>query len=63
MSGQEQVRPHGGDDNGDDTFDDAGQVQAQSTDDSLDDVLADIDDVLEANAEEFVSGFVQKGGQ
>lgn len=29
----------------------------------LDDVLAEIDDLLEENAEEFVKGYVQKGGQ
>jgi len=32
-------------------------------DDSIDSVLDEIDGVLEANAEEFVRGFVQKGGQ
>lgn len=36
-------------------------AQAQAT--QADDLLADIDAVLEANAEEFVKGFVQKGGQ
>lgn len=29
----------------------------------VDDLLDEIDDVLETNAEEFVRGFVQKGGQ
>jgi len=29
----------------------------------LDDLLDEIDGVLEANAEEFVKGYVQKGGQ
>lgn len=29
----------------------------------VDDLLADIDDVLEENAESFVAGYVQKGGQ
>jgi ubiquitin-like protein Pup len=29
----------------------------------LDDLLDEIDDVLESNAEEFVKGYVQKGGQ
>jgi ubiquitin-like protein Pup len=29
----------------------------------LDDLLAEIDEVLEVNAEEFVKGFIQKGGQ
>lgn len=32
-------------------------------DDDIDSILADIDDVLETNAEEFVRGFVQKGGE
>ncbi|WP_250505858.1 ubiquitin-like protein Pup [Bowdeniella massiliensis] len=30
---------------------------------SVDDLLDEIDTVLEANAESFVQGFVQKGGQ
>lgn len=29
----------------------------------VEDILADIDEVLEAEAEEFVRGFVQKGGE
>jgi ubiquitin-like protein Pup len=32
-------------------------------DDDVDAILDDIDEVLESNAEEFVRGFVQKGGQ
>ena len=32
-------------------------------DDDVDAILDDIDEVLEVNAEEFVRGFVQKGGQ
>jgi len=32
-------------------------------DDELDDLMSDIDDVLEENAEEFVAGYIQKGGQ
>ncbi|GAA1695019.1 ubiquitin-like protein Pup [Fodinicola feengrottensis] len=31
--------------------------------DDVDDVLDEIDSVLEENAEEFVRGYVQKGGQ
>jgi ubiquitin-like protein Pup len=31
--------------------------------DDVDDILDEIDEVLEANAEEFVRGYVQKGGQ
>lgn len=37
----------------------AAQAQVQE----VDDLLAEIDGVLETNAEEFVRGFVQKGGQ
>jgi prokaryotic ubiquitin-like protein Pup len=29
----------------------------------LDDILDEIDEILEENAEEFVKGYVQKGGQ
>lgn len=36
-----------------------GQAQAQQVDDLLD----EIDSVLESDAESFVQGFVQKGGQ
>lgn len=38
-------------------------ASAQAQTSQADDILADIDSVLEANAEEFVKGFVQKGGQ
>ena len=31
--------------------------------DGVDDLLDEIDEVLEENAEEFVRGYVQKGGQ
>lgn len=31
--------------------------------DEVDDLLDEIDDVLEANAEEFVRGYIQKGGE
>lgn len=37
----------------------AKQVQYEG----LDELLTDIDEVLETHAEEFVAGFVQKGGQ
>ena len=36
--------------------------QAKLTED-VDDLLDEIDDVLETNAEDFVRGYVQKGGQ
>ncbi|UFU04388.1 ubiquitin-like protein Pup [Ruania suaedae] len=35
----------------------------QSRDTEVDSLLDEIDDVLETNAESFVRGFVQKGGQ
>jgi len=41
----------------------AGAAQAQQRDDAVDALLDEIDGVLEANAESFVRGFVQKGGQ
>ncbi len=39
----------------------AAHTQVQG--DEVDALLDEIDDVLESNAEEFVKGFVQKGGQ
>ena len=41
----------------------AGAAQAQRDTQGTDDLLAEIDGVLETNAEAFVKGFVQKGGQ
>ncbi|WP_237224942.1 ubiquitin-like protein Pup [Rothia nasisuis] len=38
------------------------EVNQQAVTD-IDDLLAEIDGVLEENAEDFVKGFVQKGGQ
>ncbi|MEE1785415.1 ubiquitin-like protein Pup [Streptomyces sp. SP17BM10] len=35
----------------------------EKLDDDVDAVLDEIDEVLESNAEDFVRGFVQKGGQ
>lgn len=35
----------------------------EEKDEELDDLLDEIDEVLEVNAEDFVRGFVQKGGQ
>ena len=39
-----------------------GRAAAEITED-VDDLLDEIDSVLEENAEEFVRGYVQKGGQ
>ncbi|MBO1766412.1 ubiquitin-like protein Pup [Allobranchiibius sp. GilTou38] len=41
----------------------AAQAGKQELDEDTDSMLAEIDGVLESNAEEFVRGFVQKGGQ
>ncbi len=37
--------------------------KGESISGKLDDLLDEIDDVLEENAEEFVKGYVQRGGQ
>jgi ubiquitin-like protein Pup len=68
MPSQEHSRPQ----RRDDTPDEAPEPEAatpeaaarkEALDDDIDSVLDEIDGVLEANAEEFVRGFVQKGGQ
>ncbi len=68
--GQERVNRSGGEA---DQTDRTGEVVAETTSDvhervdkltdDVDALLDDIDDVLEENAEEFVRGYVQKGGQ
>lgn len=42
-----------------------GEQAARSTElvDDIDNILDEVDEVLEANAEEFIIGFRQKGGQ
>jgi prokaryotic ubiquitin-like protein Pup len=42
---------------------DAASERKEKLDDDIDAILDEIDEVLESNAEEFVRGFVQKGGQ
>jgi ubiquitin-like protein Pup len=39
------------------------QERQEKLSDDVDSVLDDIDSVLEENAEEFIRGYVQKGGQ
>ena len=39
------------------------QKKTESSAEEVDDLLDEIDEVLEANAEDFVRSFVQKGGQ
>ena len=63
MAGQEQQRQRERDDEPDDARRAAAAPAAQVKDDDVDAILDEIDDVLESNAEEFVKGFVQKGGQ
>jgi len=41
----------------------AGQSAARPLLEGIDGLLDEIDEVLEVNAEEFVRGYVQKGGQ
>lgn len=62
MAGQEQIKPGRRDDGPDDVPEPAAPA-AQVADTDIDDILDEIDGVLETNAEEFVRGFVQKGGQ
>jgi ubiquitin-like protein Pup len=47
------------------TVEETGDVQDRvgKLTDEVDDLLDEIDDVLESNAEEFVRGYIQKGGQ
>lgn len=45
-----------------DTSAEVAERNAKLTED-VDDLLDEIDDVLESNAEDFVRGYVQKGGQ
>ena len=65
MAGQEHVRPRREDAEPDDGPDVPVPAAAsvQSRDAEVDALLDEIDDVLESNAEQFVRGFVQKGGQ
>ena len=59
---QQNITPGGGDDSADDA-DALSGGQAQFNTSGTDDLLDEIDGLLEANAEEFVRGYVQKGGQ
>jgi ubiquitin-like protein Pup len=63
MAGQEQVRPQRRDDGRPDDAPEPAAAAPQVQTSEIDDILDEIDGVLESNAEEFVRGFVQKGGQ
>ncbi len=61
MAGQEQRRPHRDGEPAD--APEPTRPAAQARDAEVDALLEEIDEVLESNAESFVRGFVQKGGQ
>lgn len=67
MAGQEQIRPtrrEGGDPVEPPPAPTAAAAERTTAlDADIDSVLDEIDSVLESNAEEFVRGFVQKGGE
>lgn len=64
MAGQQQDRKHRSDDDRDEPVEPAPPAPAaQGRDTEVDSLLEEIDEVLEQNAETFVRGFVQKGGQ
>ncbi|QAY62490.1 ubiquitin-like protein Pup [Xylanimonas allomyrinae] len=66
MAGQERITPHHEDRTPDDETPEPAAPAAgaaQDRDAEVDALLDEIDDVLETNAEQFVRGFVQKGGQ
>ena len=68
MPGQEHVKPQRRDDASPEGPEappaaPAGARVTEGLTDDIDSVLEEIDGVLESNAEEFVRGFVQKGGQ
>jgi prokaryotic ubiquitin-like protein Pup len=68
MPGQEHAKPQRRDDEVPDAPEappaaPAGAAVKEGLTDDIDSVLDEIDGVLESNAEEFVRGFVQKGGE
>jgi len=65
MAGREQQQPVRREDDvpDDDATPTPPPAAPQGQDADVDALLDDIDDVLESNAEQFVRGFVQKGGQ
>jgi prokaryotic ubiquitin-like protein Pup len=65
MTGQEREHARRDDDHPDEAPAPVAPVApaAQKQDAEVDALLEEIDEVLESNAEQFVRGFVQKGGQ
>jgi ubiquitin-like protein Pup len=62
MAGQEKRRQHRDDEEPADAPEPS-RPAVQARDAEVDSLLEEIDEVLESNAESFVRGFVQKGGQ
>ncbi len=60
--GQEQVNK-GHQDDAEETPVEAKNIKDEKLDEEVGDILDEIDDVLEANSEDFVRGFVQRGGE
>lgn len=63
MSGQERIHRDSDSPSTDPEAPAPAPAAAQGRDAEVDALLDEIDDVLEVNAESFVRGFVQKGGQ
>jgi ubiquitin-like protein Pup len=63
MAGQDQRQYHRDDDEPADAPEPVPAPAPQARDAEVDKLLEEIDDVLESNAESFVRGFVQKGGE
>jgi prokaryotic ubiquitin-like protein Pup len=63
--GEQQHRTRSTEDEVDETATVSGDLaeRKEALDADIDAILDDIDEALETNAEEFVRGFVQKGGQ
>ncbi len=64
-SGEQQHRSRPAEDQVEETAEVAADLaeRKEALDADIDAILEDIDEALETNAEEFVRGFVQKGGQ
>ncbi|MBU4335521.1 MAG: ubiquitin-like protein Pup [Actinobacteria bacterium] len=63
MAGQEHVSSRRDDEEPVDDVPAVAVPAAAAQDEAVDALLDEIDDVLEQNVEQFVRGFVQKGGQ
>ena len=63
--GEQQHRSRSAEDQVEETTEQSSDLaeRKEALDADIDAILDDIDEALETNAEEFVRGFVQKGGQ